>query len=299
MALSSSTVLYFIELVIYLALFPTIAYLGRRHGKTGILGFLPLSLFAALRIVSDILFIAQRNRTTPSTAVSIVSSIGLSPLLLALAGLIHEQHVYLVNATCPPDRAKTVKRWLWVAQAFFHTGAVAGIGIVIAGTVNLIDDLEPKSGATSNDIKKDENLREAGSIVLLVVWINLLAYAIWLCKTIVSRRSPVRSTLRWFSLSIVVAATFVGVRALYGVVYSFDHNDATLNPVTGSFAVKLVLIVLVQLLAVMSLVAGAWKTKDIKTIFRNWESGRRSPNEGFLLLPSDAAVPKNTAPAEV
>ena len=102
MALSNTTILWIVELALYLILAPATLYLSFRHGKHGALGFFYLQVFAVLRIVSDIIFIAQRNDTTYSESAAIVSSVGLSPLILALAGFIHEEHVYLVKATHSP-----------------------------------------------------------------------------------------------------------------------------------------------------------------------------------------------------
>jgi len=55
----------------------------------------------------------------------------------------------------------------------------------------------------------------------------------------------------------------VGIRSIYSVVYTFDHSSTALNPVTGSFAVKLILVVLVQLLAAAALIVGGYRARDI------------------------------------
>lgn len=57
---------------------------GLRHGA--ILGWAYLFIFFTLRIVGSAM---QMGNTSTSTA-SLVSSIGLSPLLLAAVGILHE-----------------------------------------------------------------------------------------------------------------------------------------------------------------------------------------------------------------
>src|SRR5947209_1886003 len=83
--------------------------------------------------------------------------------------------------------------------------------------------------------------------------------------TAVSKRFPVRGsiTMRFTFCTSMLALPFTAIRATYGIVYSFDHSP-TVNPVTSIFAVKLVLIFLVQLLAVIALVIGGVLTRNIR-----------------------------------
>lgn len=66
--------------------FPVL-FLLFKHGRNGFLGWLFLFLFCGLRIVSGGLGV---KKSDSSSAASIVSNIGLSPLLLATAGILHE-----------------------------------------------------------------------------------------------------------------------------------------------------------------------------------------------------------------
>jgi hypothetical protein len=61
---------------------------------------------------------------------------------------------------------------------------------------------------------------------------------------------------------IVVAALFIGVRDIYGVVYVFDKKDAKLNPITGSLWVKVIFIVLAQLGAVLGMAISGWISRN-------------------------------------
>ena len=77
-------------LAIYILALNPILYCLWKHGKPGILGWLPLQSFCILRIVGSILDI--HNESTRSTNLDslLLANIGLSPLLLAGAGLLHE-----------------------------------------------------------------------------------------------------------------------------------------------------------------------------------------------------------------
>lgn len=78
-ALSAATV------AIYAALLLVVLYLFVRHGREGLLGWLYLAIFCILRIIGGGMGINK-----PSTSASIISSVGLSPLLLATSGILHE-----------------------------------------------------------------------------------------------------------------------------------------------------------------------------------------------------------------
>jgi prolipoprotein diacylglyceryltransferase len=94
MALDSTTRLAIAELIIYIFLLPLTFFLLIRHGKRGILGWLFLAVFCILRIISSALQIREYNQVShgkPSTTTAgIVNSVGVSPLLLSVAGIIHE-----------------------------------------------------------------------------------------------------------------------------------------------------------------------------------------------------------------
>ena len=93
-ALDSVTKLAIAELSIYILLLPVVIFILVRHGKPGIFGWLFLSIFCVLRIVSSGLQIsdgiqASDGKPTSVTA-TIVNSVGVSPLLMALSGILSE-----------------------------------------------------------------------------------------------------------------------------------------------------------------------------------------------------------------
>lgn len=70
---------------IYAALFLPACYLLVKHRRDGLIGWLFLSVFCTLRIIGGGLAI-----NSSSSAASIISSMGLSVLLLATSGILHE-----------------------------------------------------------------------------------------------------------------------------------------------------------------------------------------------------------------
>lgn len=74
------------QLAIYTLFALPITYLLIRHVKHGFLGWLYLLIFCVLRVTGSAMFL---HDPTSSGAVVIVN-IGLSPLLLATLGILHE-----------------------------------------------------------------------------------------------------------------------------------------------------------------------------------------------------------------
>lgn len=77
-------------LVVYLALLNPILYCLWIHGKPGILGWAALQAFCIIRIVGSILNLHNNKVHSTSSNSLLLSNIGLSPLLLAALGILHE-----------------------------------------------------------------------------------------------------------------------------------------------------------------------------------------------------------------
>jgi hypothetical protein len=76
------------QLAIYAALsLPTI-YILFRHGRPGLIGWFYILGFCSLRVVGGAMSLSDKNGT--STAAATISSIGLSPLLIGISGVLHE-----------------------------------------------------------------------------------------------------------------------------------------------------------------------------------------------------------------
>jgi hypothetical protein len=76
------------ELAIFLVLLPIVVYILVRHGKHGLDGWGFLVIFCVLRLTSSGLQVGNKNGT--SSTGSIINSIGISGLLLAFSGVLHE-----------------------------------------------------------------------------------------------------------------------------------------------------------------------------------------------------------------
>jgi hypothetical protein len=75
------------KLAIYLILVQPALFCLWKHGRTGFLGWLYVQIFCVLRIATGA--IGLHGNQTGEAAV-ILNSVGLSPLLLAISGILHE-----------------------------------------------------------------------------------------------------------------------------------------------------------------------------------------------------------------
>lgn len=78
------------ELVIYGILTIPAIYCMVRHGKQGFLGWLYIFLYCTIRLIAVGLKYKSDQDHEESTGALVVENIGLSPLLLGAAGILHE-----------------------------------------------------------------------------------------------------------------------------------------------------------------------------------------------------------------
>ena len=94
-SLSSGTkALAIATLIIDLILIQPTFLLLWKHGKRGILGWFYVQLLCAIRIIGNAIELHNIANSKPSgTAATILNSVGLSPLILATTGVLHEAYV--------------------------------------------------------------------------------------------------------------------------------------------------------------------------------------------------------------
>jgi hypothetical protein len=82
------------ELTLYILYLPIAIFILYRHGKRGILGWTFFIIFIVLRITSASFQISngiQESNGKPITSTaSIINSIGVSPMLMTLSGILSE-----------------------------------------------------------------------------------------------------------------------------------------------------------------------------------------------------------------
>lgn len=172
-------------------------------------------------------------------------------------------------------------------QLVLHMLVSGGIALSAIGGSKLA-----KPESATNKYSNDRALRKIGPLIIFLTTVLLISYALYTYRRLKSLPSARlnRSVIRLLHFAML-ALPFTYIRAIYSIVYSFDTSPSV-NPITGVFAVKFILIFLVQLLATLSLVVGGIMTRNIriedKTIlsspgYASSEPRRGGPNEQHIM----------------
>ncbi|ORY61459.1 uncharacterized protein BCR38DRAFT_411332 [Pseudomassariella vexata] len=234
-------------LAIYVILAIPVLYLlvkHGKHGKHGFLGWLFLFLFCTIRIIGGAL-----EMKNSSIAASIISSVGLSPLLLATAGILHEARIYRIR--------NLDEKLEWLLVLVFHIFVVGGVALVAAGSAKLQNHQQP--------IEKSEKIVKAGISILTVSWGILVG---WVGLSFVAPRISNSTTERAGTTllkSVCFSLAFVGIRVFCSLA-ALCTQKAYLNPTTGSLAIRVVLFFLSELIATLAYITAGFKTQALAKV---------------------------------
>ncbi|KAL9619651.1 MAG: hypothetical protein Q9160_005757 [Pyrenula sp. 1 TL-2023] len=201
------------DLALFSLLTPLSLFLLYNHGRPGILGWSMLFLFCSLRLIGAGLAIGSRHDEHPSKGASVIQSIGLSPLILACAGVAAELWHYVA----PPHRSQVdndremkpkssiVKRFLQTPTHLLHLAIHV---LVLTGVALSASSASRLASSTASSTSKESNrkLYKAGSLLLLLGWIVLLVsvihtlYILWTRRATISpylspTKAPIFTTL--------------------------------------------------------------------------------------------------------
>ncbi|KAI0836943.1 hypothetical protein F5Y06DRAFT_272667 [Hypoxylon sp. FL0890] len=243
-------------LIIYLTLSPPTIYVASKHGlKHGaIIGWFFLFTFCTLRIVSSAIELHDAH----STSAALVASIGLSPLLAAACGVLHESRSYLI----PKSRRALDTPFM----VFFHLLVTTAIALVAAGAAKLNNTSLPP-----DQLKRSQGLVKGGMVMLLLGWISLAMVTLATGIAAVQHTSSHTSTklsgssgAKTLLLAVALSIPFLGIRVLERLVYFFTENP-DLNPVTGSLGLRVGLEVIEELIVTSALLIAGIITRNIKS----------------------------------
>ncbi|KAI5460393.1 hypothetical protein BGZ63DRAFT_246888 [Mariannaea sp. PMI_226] len=233
------------ELAIYAMLTIPAIFILFKHGKPGLLGWFYLQAFFMLRIVGGALALSG------SSSASIVSNIGLSPLILAAAGILHEARIY----RCPTMNGKVE----WIKVILYHFLVTSGVALLAAGASGL---------QGSSPSSSDENLVKVGIAILTVAWVVLSGWAIISLRSSGCVRSTSAQRLGTLLLySVLLCIIFIGIRVIYSLV-ALTSNNPKINPSTGSLAIRVVLGFLPELVSALIFLAFGFYTRNIRGVSR-------------------------------
>ncbi|KAE8444747.1 hypothetical protein EG329_014307 [Mollisiaceae sp. DMI_Dod_QoI] len=249
-------------LIIYIILIQPITFCLFKHGRHGILGWLTIQIFCGIRIVGSIIQIHQENtHSTDTTTVLLLNNIGLSPLLLAALGILHEARV----ARNPTINSKLE----WFKVINLHGLVMAAMALIIVGVFQEINGKETKPGG----------LMKAGVIMLLLAFLILAAWVIVSIRkreqefTMVPLVAPntmepaygkipayTEATMLLYGVALVLP--FVGCRDVYASLSIFLTSTTFKN----SLVTKVVLSVAPEMIVTTVLAIVGIKTRHISKL---------------------------------
>ncbi|KAJ6003375.1 hypothetical protein N7451_005922 [Penicillium sp. IBT 35674x] len=168
------------------------------HGKHGVMGWLYVIVMCGLRLAGNGMAYHYLSTTGHANeAAQIISGIGLSPLLLAALGILHEAN-HSIQTTLPSILKGP-------SLLLPHVAILTGIALAAA------------SGGKSS-------LLEAGMIVLTIGWLIIAAFVVMSFRASSSNlRVKDEKKLLW---AIMIAMPLIGVRVIYSVAIAFVDGRA-------------------------------------------------------------------------
>ncbi|KAF7195057.1 hypothetical protein HII31_03525, partial [Pseudocercospora fuligena] len=226
------------ELAYYtIALLP-IAYIFYTQGRTALRAWIYLSLYTGLQIAGNAIIAAAGPNGEYSYIGPVLASVGLSPLLIGTAGILHQWFGttrFFRNSY--PGLSKRVQ----IISIVFHVGATMSIALIAAGG-SMAAQSDPPSYALT--------LLRIGAIVLFAMFLILCGMTVWLSFKYMRDSSK---ALIW---AVIISLPALAVRYVYELFSSFSSN-LDFNPIYGRLVFRVVLEVVPQAFVLLVLIVGA------------------------------------------
>jgi NADH:ubiquinone oxidoreductase subunit 6 (subunit J) len=235
------------KLALYIILAQPAIYCLFKHGKTGFIGWLYVQIFCVLRIVTGGIGLHDAGS---STGTVILNSIGLSPLLLAASGILHEAR----RATNP----RLNRRFDVVLEVQYHALVGAAMALIIVSVINL---------QKGKDVSHNETLLKVASALIALAWFLLAVWSLWsLSKTRSSSNSPVPSHRGGMLLlyAVFITLPLLGLRLSYAIAFLQLQISDPSSGFLSSKAIEVCLGLIPELLVTVIFIGVGVKTRDIK-----------------------------------
>ncbi|KAI9146869.1 putative efflux pump antibiotic resistance protein [Paramyrothecium foliicola] len=262
-------------------LFPFALWLVWKHGKVGIVCWPIFASYFVIRFVADAYQIVHDTESDIPNAVSLFTNAGsLACLSLSIIGIIYE-----ANSIIPSSS----KRWLDKAVlGYTHLFNTAGIGMATYGG-------SPSS--TGQEGVKNHLLNKIGNGLMLFV---IFVVFFWLFasgrRVLAAKSHPNQNIAKRLHFAACAAVPFQLVRLMHSATYAFNRIPS-LDPVMGTFATKLVLVIGMQIGVSIALTVGGWMTRSVTTRLVAVQTQGTSDRDTFLTTmsePTKAVMSRHT-----
>ncbi|KAF4451575.1 hypothetical protein F53441_5431 [Fusarium austroafricanum] len=235
------------KLAIFLILVQPALYCLFKHGKTGFLGWLFIQLFCVLRIVTGGIGL---HESKGSTGFVILNSIGLSPLLLASSGILHEAR----RATNP----RLNRKLDIILEIKYHGLVGAGMALIIVAIVGFDN---------GNSISTNKILLHIASALIVIAWGLLAVWALWSLKKsqgASSNHVPSHRGGKLLMYAVFVTLPLLALRLSYGIAYLQLQISHPKSGFLSSKAVEVCLSVVPEMLTTAIFLVFGVMTRSLK-----------------------------------
>ncbi|KAJ5176497.1 uncharacterized protein N7482_002374 [Penicillium canariense] len=231
------------DLVVYLLLAPLVTYVFLAHRWSGFLPWYYLSAFCLARIIGGILGIHDPQ----GLPANIIQSVGVTPLILGLDGLVHEGRVYR-----NPFHGRILG---WSVVTGTTSLMAIALALSITGSLNIFEG-HPKPDSLTQ--------WKAGTVLIAVAWAFQVFWSLFsLLSGKGMKGAPGYHGGTALLQGAFVALLFVGVRVIYGMV-SVCTQRRDLSPIYGSISVRVILMFLPEALAAITMTLVGIRTRHLR-----------------------------------
>ncbi|KAH6867192.1 hypothetical protein B0T10DRAFT_451939 [Thelonectria olida] len=236
---------------------PTL-YVIFRHGfqRQAILGWGYLFIFCTLKMVGS----GMQLGDSRSSSAAIVTSVGLSPLVLAAAGVLHEARFYYAG----PEKRRLDSKKETIIIIIFHMLIMFGIALIAVGMSRLT------RSKIQDSVNHAWTLARIGATVLFLGWVavTVVATLSGLKAYLHIKEQPQRNDGTRLLIAVIIALPFVGIRVIAAFVYLITGNES-LSAVTGALGVRVGLYLIEEIIATLVLVGAGIVTRNIRRQFED------------------------------
>ncbi|KAJ5256727.1 hypothetical protein N7478_012831 [Penicillium angulare] len=228
---SSTEGLELAQIVFYATAFIPAFFCFAKHGKHGLAGWLYVMAMCGLRLVGNGMAYHSLSTTgKPNPTAQIISGIGLSPILLAALGILHEAN-YSIQQRLPA---------------------------ILQGAGLLVPHLTILAGiALSAASKGKSSLLEAGMGVLALGWLMIVVFTAISLRSDSNRRRIDHEKKLLFA--VTVALPLLGIRVIYSFAVAFA--DGRVNG--GSLAVQAIFGTIPEFLVMIIYISAGIVTRNL------------------------------------
>ncbi|CAL5873081.1 uncharacterized protein PFLUO_LOCUS7350 [Penicillium psychrofluorescens] len=231
------------DLAVYLLLIPVVIYVFICHRWSGFLPWYYLTVFCFARMIGGALGVHDSN----GLAANIIQSVGLTPLILAVDGLIHEGRTHR-----NPSHGRVVGLCVVIGTTGLMAAALA---LTITGSLDIYEG-HPKPDSLTH--------WKAGVALIVVTWVFQIFWGLFSLLHFQGKMdAPGYRGGTALLQGALVSLIFIGIRVIYNMVM-VATQDKDLSPIHGTIAVRVLLLFLPEVLAAFTMIFVGLRTRHIR-----------------------------------